>query len=186
MRFFDIGAADSIYVNGKIVTVDSADSIHSALAVKNATVMAVGSDSEVRELTGKATEVIDLAKKTVLPGINDSHIHAATYGATKPPFELDVGFPAVRSIADIKEAVRNRVASAQPGQWIHGSGWDYGYLDECRIDPSRNLTRWDLDEVAPGNPTFLVDFSRHRLVANSKALELAGITKDTTTQPGSL
>lgn len=181
----DIFAADSIYVNGMIITVDAKDSVAEALAVKGDKILAVGSTSEIRELSGSATEVIDLAGKTVLPGINDSHTHAAMYGSSRPPLTLDLGFPTVKSIADIKEAVRERAAAIKPGEWIRGNGWDYGYLAECLADRSRALARWDLDEVAPDNPVFLVDFSQHRLVANSRALELAGITRDTTSEPGS-
>ncbi len=70
-------AADSIYFNGRIVTFDADDSAAHALAVKGDSILAVGSDTEIRELAGPATEVVDLGGKTVLPGINDSHMHAA-------------------------------------------------------------------------------------------------------------
>lgn len=185
MRSTEIWAADSIYVNGKVLTIDPEDSIASALAVKGDKIVAVGSDSEIRQLGGNSTQVVDLAGKTVLPGINDSHIHAAMYGDSRPPLTLDLGFPTVKSISDIKEAVRKRACQIEPGEWIRGNGWDDGYLDECLADPSRQLSRWDLDEVAPNHPTFLADFSQHRLVANSRALQLAGITRDTRAQSGS-
>jgi hypothetical protein len=177
--------ADSIYVNGKVVTVDAHDSIAQALAVKGDRILAVGTNEEIRWLAGPSTETIDLGGKTALPGINDSHTHAAMYGGSRPPLTLDVGFPAVRSITDIKDSVRARAATLKPGEWIRGNGWDEGYLDECLADPSRHMTRADLDEVAPDNPVYLVDFTQHQLVANSRALELAGITRDSTTEPGS-
>ncbi len=178
-------AADSVYLNGKILTIDPADSVAEALAVKGDKVLAVGSNSEIKELASGSTEVIDLRGKTLLPGINDSHTHAAMYGGSRPPLTLDVGFPAVRSIADIKESVRARVAELGPGEWIRGNGWDEGYLEECLAEPSRHMTRADLDEVAPENPVYLVDFSQHQLIANGRALDLAGITRDTATEPGS-
>lgn len=178
-------AADSIYVNGKIVTVDAADSIAQALAVKGDTILAVGSAAEVREWAGSGTEVVDLGGKTVVPGINDSHTHAAMYGGSRPPLTLDVGHPAVRSIAEIKEMVRARAAELKPGEWIRGNGWDAGYLEECKADPARCMTRADFDEVAPDNPVYLVHFTQHQLVANSLALKLAGITRDTSTESGS-
>jgi hypothetical protein len=178
-------AADSIYVNGKVVTVDGRDSIAQALAVKGDRLLAVGTDAEVREWAGAGTEVIDLAGKTIVPGINDSHTHAAMYGGSRPPLTLDVGYPSVRSIADIKEMVRARAAEARPGEWIRGNGWDPGFWDECKVEPARRMSWADLDEVAPDNPVYLVDFTQHQLVANSLALSLAGITRDTTTEPGS-
>ena len=178
-------AADSVYVNGKVVTVDAEDSVVSALAVKGGKILATGSTEDIRKLADASTELIDLGGRTVLPGINDSHTHAAMYGGSLPPLTLDLSFPSVRSIADIKEMVRARTATVKPGEWIRGNGWDYGYLNESLADPSRALTRRDLDEVAPDNPVFLVDFSQHRLVANSRALELAGITRDSVTEPGS-
>ena len=178
-------AADSIYFNGKITTFDADDSAASALAVKVHSILAVGSDAEIRELVGASTEVVDLRGKTVLPGINDSHMHAAITGGTRPPLTLDVGYPAVTSIAGIKASIRARVEESRPGEWIRGAGWNEGYLDKCLADRSRHLTRWDLDEVATTNTVYLVSFTQHELVANSKALEIAGIGPDTQTEPGS-
>lgn len=178
-------AADSIYVNGKVYTFAGGKEPAEALAVKGDRLLAVGSTGEIRELASAATQVIDLKGRTVLPGINDSHTHAAMYGGSRPPLTLDLSYPAVRSIADIKEAVRARAAELKPGEWIRGNGWNEGYLEECLADPGRQLTKADLDEVAPHNPVYLVHFTQHQLVANSRALELAGITRDTTTEPGS-
>ena len=91
------------------------------------------------------------------------------YRRDRPPLTLDVGSPAVKSIADIKEVIRARAAILKAGEWIRGAGWNEGYLDECLADRSRHITRWDLDEVAPENPVYLVSFTQHELVANSKA-----------------
>ncbi len=107
--------ADSIYVNGKVVTMDAAGTVAQALAVKGDTLLAVGSTSDAKAWAGPGTEVVDLAGKTVLPGINDSHTHAAMYGGSRPPLTLDVGFPSVRSIADIKGMVRGPRRPAQCG-----------------------------------------------------------------------
>jgi predicted amidohydrolase YtcJ len=178
-------AADAIYLNARVATFDAEDSVASALAIKGDGILAVGDDDEIRELAGASTEVVDLRGKTVLPGINDSHMHAALTGGTRPPLTLDVGYPAVTSIAGIKASVRARVDASRPGEWIRGAGWNEGYLDECLADRARHMTRWDLDEVAPANPVYLVSFTQHELVANSKALEIAGIGPDTQTEPGS-
>lgn len=170
---------DLVLLNGNVVTVDPTFSVRGALGVLGNTIVAVGRDDEVKPLIGKDTEVVDLQGKTVLPGINDSHAHTALWAGTKPPIVLDLAYPNVRSVADIKDAIRTRVASLRPGEWVRGVGWDAGYLAECVRDTGFRLDRGLLDEVAPDNPVALVDFSVHTLWVNSKALQLAGIDRDT-------
>jgi hypothetical protein len=171
--------ADLVIINGKVITVDRNFSIAQAVAVKGDRIIAVGTNRQIKSLAGKHSKILDLKGKTVLPGINDSHMHGALYGGTRPPLAVDVSYPTVKSIRDIIKAVGEKVKTAKPGEWIRGVGWDVGYLEECLKDPSRYPSRWDLDPVSPNNPVYLADFSTHELWVNSKALELAGITKDT-------
>ncbi|MFF8593928.1 amidohydrolase [Streptomyces sp. NPDC015220] len=171
--------ADLILTGGDVLTIDDAFSVAQAVAVRAGRILAVGSDAEIKALAGPGTRVVDLAGRTVLPGINDSHLHGAAWALTRPPFALDVGHPQVRSIADTAEAVRRAAAATPPGQWITGLGWDVGYLAECLADPARRPHRRDLDDAAPGHPVCLTDFSGHMVWVNSKALELAGITRGT-------
>jgi hypothetical protein len=180
----DWSVADLIIVNGKIITVDSKFSIAQAVAIKGDRIVAVGTNEEVKTLTGKKTTILDLKEKTVLPGINDAHTHAALYGGTRPPLALDVSYPTVKSIKDIVKAIAEKVKISKPGEWIRGVGWDEGFLEECTRDKSRHPTRWDLDPVSPHNPVCLGEYTVHSLWVNSKALELAGITKDTPVPPG--
>jgi len=175
----DLLSADLVIINGKIVTVDKEFSIAQAVAVKDSKIIAVGKNEDLRELVGKNTKVLDLKGKTVLPGINDAHIHAVAYWGTRPPLALDVGYPTVKSISDIVKVVGEKVKTVQPGEWIQGWGWDEGYLQECLKDPAKHPTKWDLDSVSPNNPVCLNDFSGHVIWVNSKALELAEITKAT-------
>jgi len=155
------------------------------VAVKGDKIVAVGTDKDVRPLVGKNTTVLDLKGKTILPGINDAHIHASLYGGTRPPLALDIGYPTVNSISDIAKAVGEKVKTVKPGEWIRGVGWDEGFLEECRKDPTRHPTRWDLDPVSPDNPVMLGDYTQHELWVNSRALELAGVTKNTPVPAGS-
>ncbi len=170
--------ADLALVNGKVVTVDGHFSIAQAIAIKDNKIMAVGTNEKIREFTGKHTEVRDLKGKTVLPGINDSHTHAVYYGGSRPPFVLDVGYPKVKSISDIARAVGEKAKTIKPGEWVLGSGWDEGYLEECLKDPGRHPTRWDLDQVSPHNPVCLTNYTGHEVWANSVAIKLAAITAD--------
>ncbi|MEV8638511.1 amidohydrolase, partial [Streptosporangium sp. NPDC051023] len=176
--------ADLILVNGDVLTVDADFSVARAVAVRDGRILAVGETAEIEALAGPETRVIDLAGRTLLPGINDSHLHGAAWGLTRPPFALSVGSPAVESIADIVETVRQATETTPAGEWITGLGWDLGYLAEVLADPSRRPHRSDLDAVSPDHPVALTDFSAHMLWVNSKALEVAGITRETVAPPG--
>ena len=172
------------FVNGNVITIDDDFSLAQAVAVAGDKIIAVGPDDAVRPLVGRGTEVIDLHGKTLLPGINDAHIHAALYGVTRPPLLMDVSYPAVKSVRDIVEAVAERAKQSQPGEWIRGIGWDEGYLDECRDDPKRYPGRQDIDAVSPENPVVLGHFTQHEVWVNSRALAIAGITAATPSPEG--
>ncbi|MFI8420210.1 amidohydrolase [Streptomyces sp. NPDC085479] len=176
--------ADLVFVGGRVVTVDAEFSVAEALAVTGAVISAVGTREDVAPLVGPATRVIDLKGATLLPGINDSHLHGCAFGMSSPPLSLDVSHPAVASLADVAEAVREAAGRTPAGQWITGHGWDTGYLAECVADPSRHPSRADLDAVSPDHAVVLYSFSGHATWVNSKALELMGIDRDTVAPPG--
>jgi len=164
-------SADLVLLNGKVVTVDPDFSVAEAVAVRDGRIVAVGSTAEIEELAGVRTEVIDLDGRMVLPGLIDSHIHMLSTGLTISM--INCRTPPMRSITDIVAAVGERAGKAEPGEWIAGRGWDQAKLAE-----HRNPTRWDLDEVAPDNPVYLTRTCGHVVVVNSKALEIAGITRE--------
>ena len=169
----DEKAPDLVLRGGQIVTAYG-DKVVDALAVRGNRVCAVGGNEDVSSLIGPLTEVINLDGRTMVPGINDSHVHLGYFGAVRPPLAVDVGFPAVRSIADVARAI----GSARPvNGWVRGNGWDVGYLEDAH--PGRLPTRDDLDATCADIPVALRDFSGHQLWVNSKALELAGISRDT-------
>ncbi len=169
---------DLILINGKVVTVNRNFGIAEAVAVKNGRIAAVGGTEIINSLAGPGTKVIDLAGATMLPGINDAHMHAPFFGATRPPLALDLAYPAVQAIGDIVEAVRRKAAEVKPGEWIRGFGWNQGSLKECLEDPSVLPRRSDIDPVSPNNPVILTDFSGHTVLVNQEALELAGLHRD--------
>ena len=162
--------ADLLLINGKIVTVDEKFTTKEAVAVKEGKVLAVGSTKEMKTLKGEATEVIDLEGKTVLPGLYDSHLHMIFTGVSLQIINLRT--PPMKSIADMAKAVGEKVKKAKPGEWIVGRGWD-----QVKLSDHRNPTRYDFDKVAPNNPVYLTRTCGHLAVVNSKALEVAGITK---------
>ncbi|MFJ5784926.1 amidohydrolase [Streptomyces hydrogenans] len=176
--------ADLVFVGGRVVTVDAEFSVAEALAVTGSVISAVGTREDVAALIGPDTRVVDLEGATLLPGINDSHLHGCAFGMASPPLSVEVGHPAVSSLAEVAEAVREAVGRASAGQWITGHGWDTGYLAECVADPSRHPARGDLDGVSPDHPVVLYSFSGHATWVNSKALELIGIDRHTVAPPG--
>jgi predicted amidohydrolase YtcJ len=179
-------APSLLLTGGQVITVDGAFTVAEAVAVRGDEIVAVGSDGDVRALAGPSTRVVDLRGRSVLPGINDSHLHGAAYGLTRPPFALDVGHPTVSSIAGIADSVRRAARAARPGDWIIGLGWDTGYLTECRADARRLPHRHDLDAVAPKHPVCLTDFSSHMVWVNSAALRRCGIGRETTAVAGGI
>ncbi len=176
--------ADLVIINAKVITVDKDFSIQQAAAIKDERIVAVGSSNDIKANIAAGTRVLDLTGKPLLPGINDTHMHAAVFGGTRPPFALDLKYPKVKSIRDMVEVLRKKATTVRPGEWIEGRGWDVGFLKECKNDPSQMPTKWDIDSVSLDNPVAFVDFSGHTLLVNSKALELAGITKDSPNPEG--
>lgn len=176
-------AADVVYSGGDILTM-AGDQPHyvEALAVKDGRIVLAGSLAEARKLTGKATQQVDLAGRTLLPGFIDAHGHIADYTLWwgKP----DLSPPPVgdtRSIADIQAKLRKHLqdTNAQPGNLVIVNGYDDSLLAE-----KRHPTRTDLDQVSATVPLLIVHASGHLVVANTPALAMVKITKDSKDPPG--
>jgi predicted amidohydrolase YtcJ len=147
------------------------------VAVEGDSISYVGNSKELDSFVGAGTRVIDCAGKAVLPGFNDAHLHL--YSLVGKLLGIDLTPSSVRSIADIKEKVREKARHTPPGTWLSGVGFNEFYLAEKRYP-----TRRDLDEAAPDHPVFLSHRSLNACVLNSKALALAGITMETEEPPG--
>lgn len=167
---------DLILINGKIITVDAKDSIAQAIAITNGKIIAIGSNDDVRKLASINTKVIDLKGRTATPGLIDTHCH---FDATGILYTIDLGD--VKSISEAVELVRKKVSKLQPGEWVVGQGWDEGKLKELRY-----ITATDLDPVSSENPVWLWHTTGHYGVANSKALQMAKITKETKNPPAGI
>src|SRR5579885_122122 len=170
-------SADLVLTNGKIITVDARDRIAQAVAIRGDKIIAVGSNADIAKLAGRNTRRIDLHGHTVTPGLLDAHNHFSGGGAERL-FVLDLSYPGVKSIADVQAAIRAQVAKLPTGAWVEGRGWDEGKFAEHRLP-----TAQDLDLVAPNNPVSLTNTTGHYIVANSAALRMAGVTKDTPSPP---
>lgn len=167
--------ADLILDNGKIITMDTEESIVQAVAVKFGRIIAVGSSFDIiSEYAGEETNVIDLQRKTVIPGIIDSHGHFLYVGAARKIY-IDLSEEAgITSIADIQTCLKEAVSKTPVGKWI------FGYQeDDSKLKEKRHPTRWDLDEVSTNHPILVTTVGGHFWIANSIAFKLVGVTKDT-------
>ena len=169
---------DRILVNGKIITVDARDSVAEALAIRDGRITAVGGNAAIEALAGPDTERVELAGRTVTPGLLDAHLHLSSGGLLRLT-QADLSFPLVKSVADVIALVEQRSAAAAPGEWLLGRGWDEGKLAERRY-----ILAADLDPVSGDHPAWLTHTMGHYGTANSAALRLAGITRDTPDPPG--
>lgn len=173
------GNADLIVRNGKIITMDAADRVAEAMAVRDGKFVAIGTNQEMAKCAGPATRTMDLGGKTVLPGLIDVHTHALEWAKGVVRNQVDATYPGVKSIASLVEEIERRAKSASHGAWIVGAGWD-----DAKYTDHRYLTRTDLDRVSGDHPVYLVHVSGHLAAANSAALKIAGMTRDTPNPSG--
>ena len=169
----DALAPDLVLHNGKIVTVDEDFSIAEAVAIREGRFVAVGSDSEILSLAGADTRQVDLEGNTVLPGFNDSHLHLA-WPVGEPPNPAIQELGKARSIAEIVEVVRQKVAVTPPGELVWMPG---GVARTAQIKEGRWPNRHDLDPVSPENPVIVIFSADHVYVTNSLGLSKANINR---------
>lgn len=170
-------ASDMVLVRGKVVTMDANGSIEEAVALRAGRILAVGTTSEMMKFAGVRTEIIDLAGRTVLPGLIDSHTHPS-HSATRL-YEINCRSPPVKSVREILKMVAEKAVESGLGRWIRGANYN-----DIKLEERRHITRWELDKAAPENPVIISKETGHLYVVNSRALDLAGITKDTPDPPG--
>lgn len=166
--------ADSVYINGNIYTMDDAQPNATAVAVKGQRLIFVGSSENVKSYIGLNTKITDLKGKTVIPGLMEGHMHLPMLGENL--MKVDAFW---KPKAEIIAAVKAEVAKVKPGDWITGFGWN-NTIWEDKAYP----TKEDLDAVAPNNPVVMERTDGHMIWVNSKALELAGITKESKNPQG--
>ncbi len=167
--------ATLILLHGNIYTGDPARPRAEAVAVSGEAIFAVGSNAEIETLKESGTQVIDLAGRFVMPGFNDAHVHLASGGQA----QLEVDLEGARTIEEVQQRIRARLAEVKPGEWIVGRGWDHTLWPDKKFPNRRQL-----DAVSKDHPMIFTHISGHVAVANSRALELAGITRQTPNPSG--
>ena len=167
--------ADLVLVDANVLTMNLSQPTANAIAIKNDKIVHVGTNTEVKAWIGKDTNVLSLKGKTVVPGFIDTHIHVADFGRLLTWIDLT----SVGSIKEMQETLDKRAQKTSKGKWILGRGWN-----EKRFTEERLPTRSDLDLVSPDNPVIFYHASGQLCVVNSKALEVAGVTKATRAPTG--
>jgi len=166
--------ADLVVLNAKVYTVDTAMPRAEAFAVKGGRFLAVGSSADMKALAGKSTQTFDAKGMTVVPGFTDCHNHAP---GTTLLYEVLVGNPFEVEFVTIKsivEKLRAKAKGTPPGTWVEGY-----FFDDTKVQDKRELNVHDLDEVSKEHPVVVQHRGGHTSYYNSKALEMAGITKAT-------
>ncbi|EAA7245635.1 amidohydrolase [Salmonella enterica subsp. salamae] len=174
-----MATADTVFLNGKVATVDERFRFKRAIAVKNGWIIDVGENDEIQAYIGPQTQVIDLQGKLILPAAHDAHVHI---GWLADSWRC-VNCSAVRTLVALHTLLRERAAVTPPGQWIRACGLNPAVIAEC-VAQNRPLTRQDIDAATSEHPTILVLWDGHSCVVNSRALALAGITRETPNPPG--
>jgi predicted amidohydrolase YtcJ len=170
----------TIYFNGNILTGEGINSGRAvrvnAIAVRDGVIAAAGTDADIlKQWQGKATKLVDLKGRFVMPGFNDAHVHLASAGLEK----LRIDLVDCKSLEEMQSRIRRDAASAPPGGWLQGRGWDHTLWEEKRLP-----TRLDLDQATLGHPAIFTRVDGHIAVANSAALSEAGIVRSTPDPPG--
>ncbi len=168
--------ADLVLQHGVVLTVDAKDSVAQAIAVRDGRIVAVGTDSDMTRLVGPGTKVIDLAGRTVTPGLIDTHIHLLE-GVTGSMYKVILTSAA--SVAEILDKVKARAEKTSAGDWVEGIGWNEGVIAEHRAP-----TLAELDAISAGHPVFLENVTHHYGMVNSAGLVKLGIDAATKSPDG--
>src|SRR4051794_29315904 len=171
----DLGSPDLVLINGKVLTMDDRSSVVEALAVLDGKIVAAGSNASVKSIVSPRTRVFDLAGKTVIPGLIDTHAHFKAAGLS----DYVVNMSRAKTVAEALEAIKAFAAKKKPGEWIVGGAWH----PPSQLVEKRYLTKQEIDIVAPSNPVYLRTVG-HFSMANSLAMQRAGVDKNTPNPSG--
>ena len=166
----DSRSPELVLINGKVLTMDGQSSVVEALAVLDGKILATGSNASIKSIITPRTIVLDVAGKTVVPGLIETHAHFKAAGLS----EYVVIMNRAKTVVEALDAIKAFAARKKPGEWIVGSGWH----PPSQLAEKRYLTRQEIDGVAPNNPVYLRTVG-HFSMANGLALQMAGVDKST-------
>lgn len=175
--------AESIYINGNIITIDDANPFAQSLAIKNGLILDIGNNQEILKYKSADTKLIDLSGKTVVPGFIDAHSHFGGVGTQALVANL-LPMPdgPVNTISELQTTMRNYINSSPIVENYNVAiGFNY---DDSQLKEKRHPTRHDLDKISTNIPIVIMHQSGHLGVYNSKALALMGVTAESINPPG--
>ena len=175
MSCTNLKTANLVIIGGKVATVDNNFSIAEAVAVQNNKIIFVGTNKEANKYIDNKTKVIELNGELVLPGLIDSHGHLTGYGKSLEHIDL-VG---TNSFEEVLDLVKEKLKTSETGEWIRGRGWDQNDW-EIKEFPHHQA----LSKISPNNPVMLSRIDGHAILANQKAMEIAGINSNTSDPDG--
>jgi predicted amidohydrolase YtcJ len=162
--------ADLVMFNGRVFTVEKGMPWAQAVAIRDGRFIAVGGDADIKELIGQATEVVDLRGQLVLPGFNDAHLHFANGGL----YLLGIDLHPARDEKEFTYILKEYIKKLPKGEWVTGGNWDHENWPSKK-HPGKGL----IDAISPDNPVLVSRLDGHMALANSLALKMAGITRET-------
>lgn len=171
--------ASVVFLNGEVITVDGENRVVEAVAVDKNRIVAVGTNNEIQSLITDETNVIDLKGKSLLPGFVDPHLHLTSYGTEK--LGVRCKQPHITSIEDLLTELRVKALATPKGEWVRA----WGFI-ETKMAERRYPTKEELDHISTEHPILIVRACNHISVANSMALELANIDKNTPNPKGGI
>ena len=166
-----------LFQGGRVLTLDALDHVVSGVAVRDGRIVAVGESDDVANAVGPDATIVPLQGRALIPGFCDPHNHFSM--TTFEPRSVDCRTPPLSGRPAVLDAIAAAAQGAPAGQWT----WGLGYSARLMVD-NGELSRGELDEVAPNNPVCIMDFSYHACYANTAALALTGIDRDTPNPPG--
>ncbi len=169
--------ADTVLIHAGIYTVNTEEPRAQAIAIREGTIVAVGSDKEIAAYQGASTKIIDAKGHMVLPGFVDAHVHILA-GASQLE---QVSLNDAKTLDDFQKLVKNYAVAHPEKKWIQGMGWYYSIFGSSGL-PDKKF----VDEVVSDRPVYLLAYDGHSSLANSKALETAGITRKTPDPPNGI
>lgn len=163
---------DLILINGKVITMDIKNTSAEAIAIHDGKISKVGKNEDILKLKDNYTKVINLEGKTAIPGFNDSHLHLLNYAYSLKKVDCSNA----KSTKEIVELGKKfiEINSPKSGDWVLGRGWN-----QVNFENKKEITKYDLDKISTEHPISFTRICEHITVANSKAIELCGITKNT-------